>query len=164
MQKFRNYCPTPADFYPKPKNAGQKPDNSTRERHKDHPEIFNRIEENEEIHPAGSSSVSQVEDVDQGLRFPNPRQVLEKAFELHLRKDLPGLIKKCQGMCGKVIRPNDNGMLANSYGTSTWTDRKAGQEKSKFGPMYIHFNSQCLETIDRENNYGPGKCFDYKRI
>ena len=108
--------------------------------------------------------MSQVKDVDQGLRFPDPRQVLEKAFELHLRKDLPGLIKKCQGMCGKVIRPNDNGMLANSYGTSTWTDRKAGQEKSKFGPMYIQFNSQCLETFDRENNYGPGKCFDYKRI
>ena len=79
--------------------------------------------------------MSLVEDGDQGLRFPDPRQVLEKAFELHLRKDLPGLIKKCQGMCGKVIRPNDNGMLANSYGTSTWTDRKAGQEKSKFGTV-----------------------------
>ena len=30
--------------------------------------------------------------------------------------------------------------------------------------MYIDFNSQCLETFDRENNYGPAKCFDYKRV
>ena len=30
--------------------------------------------------------------------------------------------------------------------------------------MYIHFSSQCLGTFDRENNYGPEKRFDYKRI
>ena len=74
------------------------------------------------------------------------------------------MIEKCQGMCGKVVRPDDDGMLVKSYGTSTWTDRKTGQEKSKFGPICIYFNSQCLGTSDRENNYGPGKRFDYKRI
>ena len=36
----------------------------------------------------------QAENVERGLRFPDPRQVPEKAFELHLRKDLPRLIKK----------------------------------------------------------------------
>ena len=59
-----------------------------------------------------------------------------------------------------MIRPDDDGMLVKSYGTSMWPDRKTGQEKCKFGPMYIHFNSQCLETFDREKNYGLGSCFD----
>ena len=67
-------------------------------------------------------------------------------------------------MCGKEIRPDDDGMLVKSYGIIMWTDRKTGLEKSKFGPMYIHFNLQCLETFDRENIYGAGKCYDYKRI
>ena len=107
--------------------------------------------------------MSQVEDAEQGLRFPDQRQVPEKAFELHLRKDLSRLIKKCQGMCGKVIWPDDDGKLVKSYGTSPWTDRKIGEEP-KFGSMYIHFNSQFLETFDREDNYGPKKRFDYKRI
>ena len=164
VQKFRNYCPTPTDFYPNPKNAGRKPGYSTPERHEDPAVIFNKIKEDEEIHPARSSSMSQPDDVEQGLRFPHPRQVTDKAFELHLGKDLPRLIKKCQGMCGKVIRPDGSGMLVKPYGAVTWTDRKIGHEKSKFGPIYIHFNSQCLETFDRENNYGPGKRFDYKRI
>ena len=105
-----------------------------------------------------------MEDVEQDLRFPDPRQVPEKAFELYLRKHLPRLIKKYQRMCGKVIKLNDDEMLVKSYGISTWIGRKTGQEKSKFGLMYISFNSQCLETFDIENNYGPGKRFHHKRI
>ena len=57
VQKFRNYCPTPSDFSPKPKNAGRQPGYSTRERHEDSALIFNRIEEDEEIHPAGNSNI-----------------------------------------------------------------------------------------------------------
>ena len=62
-------------------------------------------------------------------------------------------------MCGKVIRSDDDGVLAK------FTEQARGQieklnKKAKFGRMYIDFNSQCLETFDRENNYGPGKCFD----
>ena len=55
-------------------------------------------------------------------------------------------------------------MLVKSYGTSSWTERKTGQERSKFGPMYIHFISKCLEHFDGENYYGPRKRFDYKKI
>ena len=164
VQRFRNYFSTPADFYPKPKNAGRKPGYATRKRREDPTVIFNRIEGDEEIHPAGSKSMSQVENVEQGLRFLDPRQVPKKAFELHLTKYLPRLIEKCQSMCGEVIRSNDDEMLAKSYGTSTWTDRKSRQEKSKFGLKYIYFNSQCLGTFDRENNNGPRKPFDYKKI
>ena len=163
VQQFRNYCSTTADFYPKPKNTGRKPHYSTRERHEDPAVIVNRIKEGEEVDPAGSSK-SQVEDVELGLSFLDLHKAPEKAFELLLRKDLPLLIKTCQGMCGKEIRPDDDGMLVKSYGIIMWADRKTGQEKSKFGPMYIHFNLHCLETFDRENIYGAGKRYDYKRI
>ena len=67
-------------------------------------------------------------------------------------------------MCGKVIRSDDDGMPVKSYGTSTWTDKKTGQKKSRFGSMYFYFNSQCFGIFDGENNDGPGKRFDYKRI
>ena len=49
----------------------------------------------------------QVEDNEQSLRFSDPHQVPEKVFELHSRKDLPRLIKKCQAVCGKVIRVDE---------------------------------------------------------
>ena len=55
-------------------------------------------------------------------------------------------------------------MLVKSCGTSHWTDRKTGQEMSKFGPMYIHFNEKCLINFDTDRYYGPGAKFDYKRI
>ena len=49
----------------------------------------------------------QVEDNEHSLRFSDPHQVPEKVFELHSRKDLPRLIKKCQAVCGKVIRVDE---------------------------------------------------------
>ena len=30
-------------------------------------------------------------------------------------------------------------------------------QEPMLGLMYIHLNSQCLQTFDRENNYGPGR-------
>ena len=47
---------------------------------------------------------------------------------------------------------------------SSWTDKATGKEKSKFGPMYVHFNQKCLERCDSENFYGPDNSFDFSRI
>ena len=110
IQKFRNYCPTHVDFYPRPRNAGRKPGYPTWERHEDPAVIFGRIEEDKETHQAGSSIMSQTKDVEQGLRFRDTCQVPEKAFKLYLRKELSTLIKKCQGTCGRVIRSDDDGI------------------------------------------------------
>ena len=51
VQKFRSYCPTTADFYPKLKNAGWKPGYPTRERHENPIVIFNRIKGDKETAP-----------------------------------------------------------------------------------------------------------------
>ena len=36
-----------------------------------------------------------------------------------------------------------------------------GKEMSCVGPMYMHFNQNCLEQFDTENFYGPVKRFDF---
>ena len=102
--------------------------------------------------------MSQVVHVEQGLRFPGSHQVPEKTFETVIKKDLPRLIKKCEGMCDKVIRPDDDGLLVQSYGTSMQADRKTGQKIQVWFNVF-HFNLQYLETFGRENDYGPGKRF-----
>ena len=68
VHKLRGYCLTPADFYPKSRNTAPKPAYSTWERHENPAVIFNRNNEDKEIHPAGSS-MYQVENFEQGLRF-----------------------------------------------------------------------------------------------
>ena len=44
---------------------------------------------------------------------------------------------------------------------STWTNKVTGSENSNFGPMYLHFNEECLKSFDDENYYGPGQAFNY---
>ena len=87
---------------------------------------------------------------------------LKKRFELRLRKDVPRLVHRCQGNCGKQIT-EDCFQVVKSFGTSRLTD-KNGNERSKFGPMYLHFEKNCLQNFDSENHYGPSQNFDYSRI
>ena len=87
-----------------------------------------------------------------------------EVFELHFRKNLPRQITKCQGICGKKITPDDNGLLVRTYGPMTWTERGTGREISKYGPMYIHFSGRCLKAFDSKNYYGVNDTFDYQMI
>jgi len=157
VKKFRSYDPTFTDNFSKPINVGRKPSFQQRQRKEQPNVISDRIDE---LTPPFPSAVPE-----ESSRFQDPREAeQEKKFELHFRKDLPRLVKKCQGLCGKVIKPDDDDMLVRSYGTSTWTDRKTGSERSKYGPMYVHFNQKCLEMFDTANHYGPGNSFDFGRI
>ena len=96
------------------------------------------------------------------MRFADPDMNLKKRFELRLRKDVPRLVHRCQGNCGKQIT-EDCFLVVKSFGTSRLTD-KNGNERSKFGPMYLHFEKNCLQNFDSENHYGPSQSFDYSRI
>ena len=69
-------------------------------------------------------------------------------------------ITKCQWSCGKSIRNKDE-IIIRYYGMSTWTNKVTGSENSNFGPMYLHFNEECLKSFDDENYYGPGQAFNY---
>ena len=50
-----------------------------------------------------------------------------------------------------------------SYGTIQWRETN-GTEKSRFGPMYIHFQERFLREYDKDKYYGPGKRFNYSVI
>ena len=38
-------------------------------------------------------------------------------------------------------------------------DSKNGSERSKFGPMYFHFEKNCLQNFDSENHYEPSQSY-----
>ena len=96
------------------------------------------------------------------FRLNDPDSLQPKLFQLHLQKDVPAVVRKCQGNCGKKLGM-DNFLVVKSFGKTTWTDKK-GNKKSKFGPLYMHFDRACLENFDSENFHGPSKKFDYSRI
>lgn len=155
IQKFREYKPTTTDSFIKPKNSGRKASFQKRKRNEEPVIVVDRIEEH---------SLDVGNDQEEGARFLDPREKQVKQFEIYFRNSLPRSIKRCHGMCGKVINPEDDGLLVRTYGKTTWTDKSTGAERSKFGPMYVHFNQKCLENSDSENFYGPSKSFDYSRI
>ena len=79
-----------------------------------------------------------------------------------MKKDLSKLVKRCQGNCGRVIS-NDGVLVVKSYGTIQQRETNE-TEKSRLGPIYIHFQEKCLRGYDKDTYYGPGKRFDYSVI
>ena len=52
-----------------------------------------------------------------------------------------------------------------SYDISSWLDQKTGKQRSRHGPLYIHFQDNCLKAYDSKNYYAPpNKLFNYKKI
>ena len=98
------------------------------------------------------------------IRFADPRKDPPQIFEVRLRKNLPRIIEKCRGGCGVKIKPNDPGMLIRTYGTTRWTNKTRGEEDSKHGPMYIHFQEECLRRYDSTTHYGANNSFDYSKL
>ena len=55
-------------------------------------------------------------------------------------------------------------MIIRLIGGNRWTGKTTGKEMSRFGPMYVHFNQNCLEQFSTENCYGSVKRFDFSCI
>ena len=169
---FKAYQPTISESYQKSKNAGRKPNEFTRTRpHGDPDVVVSRIEEepstapikvNLQKTPKGKHWMCRDCDIDDTCRFEDPRASAPKIFELHLRQKVPSSISKCQGNCGQKIILKDT-LLVKSFGTSTWTDRSTGKERSRFGPMYVHFKDACLKNYDDEY-YSPDSEFNYGKV
>ena len=71
------------------------------------------------------------------IRFSDPQVDPPKEIELHLRTKLSKVILKCQGKCGKVISATDT-LIMLSIGSTSWIDRNTGENRFKYGPLYIH--------------------------
>ena len=85
----------------------------------------------------------------------------EQEYSLHLRKNHPKLISKCQGRCGKNIAPNDI-LMVKTPGKTSWTDKKTDQQR-EFGPMYLQFQETCLKNFG-EKDYTIGESFVFEKI
>ena len=113
--------------------------------------------------PITSTLASSQASSSQCISFEDPRHGWETIFELHLRSELPKKISRCRGNCHKTITQSDR-LLVRSYGISSWLDHKTGEERSRHGPQYIHFQDNCLKAYDSKNYYAPNELFNYQQI
>ena len=113
--------------------------------------------------PVTSTLPSSQASSSQCISFEDLRQGRETIFELHLRSELPKKISRCRGNCHKTITQSDR-LLVRSYGISSWLDPKTGEERSRHGPLYIHFQDNCLKAYDSKNYYAPNELFNYQQI
>lgn len=150
---LRSYQPTLEDRFDKPSNAGRKPGFRVRRRNNDSPDII--AERQAVVDPTTTQESSS-------LSFNDPREKTKREYKLWLRKDLPKTISKCQGRCGKTITQNET-LIVKTFGKTSWTDRKTGQQREKFGPMYVHFHEDCLKTVD-DREYSPDESFPFDTI
>ena len=77
--------------------------------------------------------------------------------------NLPKTIPKCRGKGGRAITAN--GILnVKTFGKTSWTDKISGQEKQKYGPMYLNFKENCLKNFNETHMYGPGENNNFQHI
>ena len=157
IKKLRDYVPTFSDKFVKSTNAGRKPGFLNQKKYREPPTVFvDRVEEQQEKgsqelrlkfakSPESQTWKASGSSSQEEIRFSDPNKKRPKVFELHLQKDVPKLVKKCQGKCGRKIE-QDCFAVVRSYGESTWTDSN-GSDSSEFGPLYIHFERKCLENV-----------------
>ena len=145
-----------SDDFERPSNAGRKPNFTPRSRVREAPQVFvdqQRDQRDERIRLRISKSVESntwwsAKVQNQGgcsMRFADPDMNLKKTFELHLRKDVPRLVHQCRGNCRMQIT-EDCFLVVKSLGTSRWTDTN-GNERSKFGLMYLHFEKNIPSKL-----------------
>ena len=66
-------------------------------------------------------------------------------YILFFRSLVQRLVQRCQENCGINLKPSDNEdyLVVKSHGSTTFTVN--GEEKTRSGPQYVHFNNVCLK-------------------
>ena len=114
LMKFRQFKPSFSDKFERPSNTGWKPNFTPRLRVKEAPHVL--VDWRRDQRDAGiclriskspeSNTWRSTEAQNQGkdsMRFVDPDMNLKKTFELHLWKDVPRLVQRCQGNCRSRI-------------------------------------------------------------
>ena len=96
------------------------------------------------------------------ISFNDPRKKPKQKYSLHLRKNLPKLTSKCQRRCGKNITPNDI-LIVKTSGKTSWTNQKTGQQREKFGPIYLDFQEDCFRNFGKKD-YNIDESFVFEKI
>ena len=127
--------PTLGDEYVKPKKIGKKPSDGGK--------WIRKKQETEVI----------VDCHTKRIRIEDPNCEPEIPLELFFRSLVPRLVEKCRGNCGrKVSQSNEEDyLLIKSNGPTMFLAN--GEEQTKVGPQYVHFNQKCLkEYLHRKHN------------
>ena len=95
--------------------------------------------------------------------IPDPRSPKRKQYTLHFRDALPKTVSKCRGNCGETITSSVR-MLVKSSGYLSYPDKKTAEIKTRYSPLYIHFQNECLKSFDEGNYYAPHEEFDWSLI
>ena len=79
------------------------------------------------------------------IRVKDPNCEQKNPFELFFRSLVPRLVEKCQGNCGQILSQSkvEGYLLIKSNGSTIFLVN--GEERTKIGPQYVHFNLKCLE-------------------
>ena len=135
VKKFRMYKPTFDDEYVKPKKIGKKPSDGGK-----------RIRKQQETEVIVDRHAKRI-------RIEDPNCELDIPFELFFRSLMPRLVGKCQGSCARKLSQSnkEDYLLIKSNGPTTFL--AYGEERTKVGPQYVHFNQKCLkEYLRRKHN------------
>ena len=81
----------------------------------------------------------------------NFRETPSKEYVLFLRRLLPQSVSKCQGDCFRRIGSADL-LVVRTYGTTVWNDVKTGQQRTRKGHLYVHFQDECLKRYEKKEN------------
>ena len=114
-----------------------------------------------------TTTTSSVNPVTASLSFEDPRVAKNSGLELHLKAELKGgkNIKKCRGNCGGTMAGIT--LVVRTYGNRTYLDPTSRVPVTTFGPLFIHFNENCLKDYDTHYlniYYAPHESYDYSRI
>ena len=135
VKKFRMYKATVNDEYVEPKKIRSKPSDGSKQ--------ICKQQETEVIVNFHAERIR--------IEHPNCKQ--EIPFELFFRSLVPRLVEKCQGNCGRKLSQSneEDYLLIKSNGPTTFLVN--GEERTKVGPQYVHFNQKCLkEYLHRKHN------------
>ena len=88
------------------------------------------------------------------IQIEDPSAPRKIVYELHLRSKVLRKVERFQGNCGAKLWPvdesNNDYLLVKLFGTSTFMMK--GESRFKYGPQYIHFQSDCLKEYTRRKH------------
>ena len=128
---FRNHKPSLENQFKKPKRSGRKASDQTCKRKPKPETLIGRLEDREKK----AEKKVWIDDL-------HAKRIV--SYELFFRSLVPRLVERCQGNSGVKLKTTDDGdyLLIKSHGLSTYTVKE--ETKTKYGPQYVHFNSECL--------------------
>ena len=163
--KFRQFKPSFYDDFERPSNAGLKPNFTPRLQVRETPQVLvdrQRDQRNEGIPLRISKSSESYTWRSTEARLADPNRNRKTTFELHLRKDVPRLVQRCQRNCGKEI--TEDWLFGSEILWNKQMDRQKQEGKTQIWTDVPSLWEKLPSKLWFRNSYGASQSFDYGRI